>query len=515
MQYISKLLISFAFYLERSEKYQAYKKLCYNIVENSDYPLKRYFDLVMIFLILTSVGILIYDIKHDISPWLFYYEIYVVTFIFLIEYLLRLWVYSDFHAILIKHYKQAKFLNQPFRLKPPLVEFFKGKLEYIFSLSAIIDLLAIIPTYRPLRVLRIFMLFRVFKLLRYFHSMNEFIKVLIYKKFEFITLILLLLFILFVSSVAIYIFEGTHNPKIDNFFDAIYWSLVTISTVGFGDITPVTTEGKLIAMVVILSGIAWVTFITSVTVSLFSQKLQELKDNRVVSNINKKESFLILCGYGNMSKTFLTHHGHHQEYIIIDKDPHRVDEAVRDGYSAIHDDVSRYEVISKFNTHQSNITLITLTKSDIENIYITLNAKVVSSQIKVIARCNDNAMATKYTLAHCDHILLPNHIATTMLTTAIKHPNTYPSIYNVLTGNAKSLLDEIRIDKQSKLLNKSVQEIPFKEHKLLFLGVLKASSDNFIFNPAKELIFLEDDILLVMGYSISIENFKNIYSQQE
>jgi voltage-gated potassium channel len=513
MHYIINALISFALFLNYSKRYQRTKKFCYNILENSDYPLKRYWDTVMIFLILSSVVILVYRVKHEIPDWLFYYDIYGVTLIFLFEYLVRFWVYSDWHTIVLKYHHQAKFLGESFDLKAPMLEFFKSKLQFIFSFSAMIDLLAIIPTYRPLRILRIFILFRAFKLLRYSSSMNAFIKVLAYKKFEFATLTLLLFFILFIASVAMYIFEGESNPKIVSFFDAIYWSLVTISTVGFGDITPITPEGKFTAMLVILSGIAWVTFITSVTVSLFAQKLQELKDGRVVANINKKSAFLIVCGYGNMSKTFLANHGASQEYIIIDKDSDRVEEANKDGFNAIHDDASRFEVISKFNSDQAKITLVTLTSSDIENIYITLNAKAVSPNIRVVARCNDNAMANKYTLAYCDHILLPNHIATTMLTTAIKHPSTYPSIYNVLTGNAKSLLDEVRVD--SKLKGKRVQEVPFRQHKLLFLGVLKASSGDFIFNPAKEFIFLEGDVLLVMGYSISIEHFKTIYNEEE
>jgi len=513
MKPLSSLLISFAFYLQNSKKYKRYKSSINNILNNNDYPPKRYVDMVMIFIILSSITILLYDVSHTIPRWLFYYDFYLVTLLFLIEYLLRIWVYSDLHTIIIRYYDQAKFLNQPFSLKTPLQEFFKSKLEYILSFSALIDLLAIIPTYRPLRVLRIFVIFRAFKLLRYSNSMNAFMKVLAYKKFEFATLTLLLLFILFISSVSIYILEGEANPKIESFFDALYWSLVTISTVGFGDITPVTNEGKLIVMAIILSGIAWVTFITSVTVSLFSQKLQELKDSQVVSNINKKSAFLIICGYGNMSKTFLANHASNQAYIVIDKNIDNVNEANRDGFNALCADASRYEVIDQFNANQAKVTLVTLTSSDIENIYITLNAKVVNPDIKVIARCNDNAMVSKYNLAFCDHILLPNHIATTMLTTAIKHPNTYPSIYNVLTGNAKSLLDEICVDSNSQLLNKSVKEIPFKKHKLLFLGVLKASNENFIFNPAKEFIFLEGDILLVMGYSISIEYFKESYTQ--
>jgi len=511
---IKKLLIDFSFYIQGAKNYQDIKEYFKNILTNRDSLMKKYIDLAMIFFIISSVAIIVYDVESDIPLWMLYYDIYFVSFIFFIEYILRMWIYSDLHIIIINHYKKSQFLNQKFSVWFVVKELLLTKLEYMKSPIAIIDLLAIIPLYRPIRIFRIFILFRVFKLFRYSKNINEFFKVLVYKKFEFITLLISLIFLVLISSILIYLFEYKKNPNINSLMDSLYWSVVTISTVGYGDIAPITDEGKIISMIIIFCGVAIVTFITSITVSLFSQKLNELKDNKMIYDINQNKDFLIICGYTEMSRVFLKNHYFKQNYIIIDKNPVRVQNAIKDGYNAINDDLSRYDVISRFNANFSNIIILSLINSDIENIYITLNAKALSQDIKVIARCNDNSMIKKYNLANCDHILLPNHVATTMLITAIKQPNIYQAIYNIITGSAKSLIDEIIVYKSDKIITKRVKEIPFKDNKLLFIGVLKYNSTNFIFNPAKEFIFSEGDILLVMGYDLSLKNFKNIYTKE-
>ncbi len=83
---------------------------------------------------------------------------------------------------------------------------------------------------------------------------------------------------------------------INSLFDAIYWALITISTVGYGDISPKTPEGRIVSMIIIISGIAMISFVTSVIVSAFSEKLDELKENRIIEKINKSKEFIIICG---------------------------------------------------------------------------------------------------------------------------------------------------------------------------------------------------------------------------
>ncbi len=501
-------IVAFALKLYRSARYQNVKGFFRNILNNPDYPYKKYFDVFMILLILSSVWILVHEVKNPLPYWVDVYDLYVVTLIFIVEYLLRMWVYSDTHEMILKHYDESLILGKPISRWKIFKSFFKSKFEYATTPAAIIDLFAILPGYRPLRVLRIFILFRLFKLLRYTKSINEFVQVLKEKRFELLTLLFLLLFIVMTAGIAIYVFEAHVNPRINTLFDAVYWALVTISTVGYGDIAPVTTQGRVISGVIIISGIAMISFVTSVIVSAFSVKLEELKENRLIHDLNRQEKFLIICGYGQMTKMFMRQINEPLEYIIIDKDPVRVSDAVKDGYSAIQEDASRYEVLSRFNTEYSQITLITLLNDDVENIYITLNAKSVDPDIKVIARVSQPNMTSKYRLAGADHLLMPDEVASRMLLMAIEQPAMQDAIVKLVTGKSKAKIDEVIVHKHDIYCCRSIADIDFAKYKLLFVGVYRPQGNNFIFNPAREMVIEEGDVLLVVGYHVSIDQFK-------
>ena len=501
-------IVAWALWRKRSRRYQALKSFFRNILTNPDYPCKHYFDLFMIALILSSVWILVHEVKHPLPHWVDVYDLYVVTLIFVVEYLLRMWVYSDLHAMVLQAYDESLILGEPIDVWKLLKQGITSKLTYMVTPTAIIDLFAILPGYRPLRVLRIFVLFRLFKLLRYTKSINEFVQVLVEKRFELLTLLFLLVFIVMTAGIAIYVFEAHVNPNIDTLFDALYWALVTISTVGYGDISPVTTEGRVVSGVIIVSGIAMISFVTSVIVSAFSAKLEALKENRYIHELNKEEAFLILCGYGQLTKMFLRQKTDAIPYIILDKDPARVAAAARDGFHAIGEDASRYEVLKRFNTDYARITLIALLNDDVENIYITLNAKSVNPSIRVVARISNPRMVSKYTLAGADHVLMPDEVASRMLLMAIEQPAMHEAIVQLITGGSKAKLDEVIVHGHDHYCCKSVAEVDFRAYKLLFVGLYRPEEDVFLFNPARELQIRKGDVLLVVGFHVSIEQFK-------
>ena len=514
MQRINELVLKVAQRLNRSGKYKGVKHFLDEVLNNPDNPYKKYVDLTMMFLIVTSVAILVYEVRNPVPEWMDYYDIYLVSFIFLIEYILRLWVHTDFYRLVVEEAKKAKFIGVDYSLKAPLTKAIKKTVAFIFTPAMIIDFLAILPAYRELRILRVFVLFRVFKLLRYTKSINQFIEVLHNKRFELLTLLFLLLFVMVTAGIAIYVFEEHINPEIETIFDAFYWSLVTISTVGFGDIAPVTHEGRVVSMIIIVIGITMLSFATSVIVSAFSEKLTEIKENRIIELVNKNDEFLIICGYGQMTKMFLRQRRKGDtSYIIIEKDYDRFRQAVKDGHNAIQEDASRHDTLVKFNIQYSQITILCLLNSDIENIYISLNAKSISKHIKVIARATETSMIQKFKKAGADEILLPTRIANIMMQTAISKPHLYKAAHAILTGKDIAVLDEVTVYHDDVLEGKEIGNIDFRKMRIMLMAVEKRKSGEMIFNPSSHMVLEAGDVLVLMGHRMGLDYFKE-YTQE-
>ncbi|MEA2091525.1 MAG: ion transporter, partial [Campylobacterota bacterium] len=333
---LKRLIVDGAYYLNTSEAYQKKKRFFYNLLENSSYRYKKYFDLFMITLIFISVIILIREVKSHVNDNLLFFNNYIISIIFFIEYMLRLWVSSSVTESIIKQSEHDVMLGDKFRLLKTLKDITAIKFKYILSVKAIIDLLAIIPFFHQLRLLRIFILFRVFKLFRYAKSIQTFTSVIAAKKFEFLTLLIFASIVIFVSSVLIYVMEA-NNPAspIDTLFEAVYWSIVTISTVGFGDITPVTQEGRVVAMFVIVAGIGVFSFTTSLIVTSFTEKLDEIKDQKLLDDIAKIKEFYLICGYEKVAKEVAKELSKNNKVIILEENPLKAELAKKDGFVAL------------------------------------------------------------------------------------------------------------------------------------------------------------------------------------
>ena len=274
---MNSFFVNFAYFLESSKGYYSTKNFFYEILEDTNSLKRKYFDFFMIFLVLSTVAILIYEVNHELLPWLDTYET-IAVIIFIIEWLGRLWVSSHSHKHIIEDYEKSQLLNQPYNCTYSIKNIIKEKFSFIISPMSIIDLLAILPYYRPLRILRILMLFRLFKILRYTNSIKQFRHVFQEKKFEFLTLAIMFFMAIAFGSTIIFIYEGAGvNPNIHNYFDAIYWSVITISTVGFGDISPVTIQGRVATLFLVVGGMGVIAFSTSIVTTALSEKLLIIK----------------------------------------------------------------------------------------------------------------------------------------------------------------------------------------------------------------------------------------------
>jgi len=521
---LTRLTLYLAYNLKTSARYQSIKAFFYDLLENPNSKLKSCFDIFMIILVISSVFSLIYEVQNEVGDWATLFENFVV-FIFICEYLLRGWLYSDIHSLIIKQHENNEYLGTPFRLNKVFTLIITSKLSYIFSPSAIIDILAILPGYRPLRILRVFLLFRLFKLIRYSQSAKMFMGVLSSKRFELTTLIFLMSFLIFIASTAIYMFENQNmGGQITDLYDAFYWAVVTISTVGYGDITPVTTGGRLVTTALIISGLGVLAFFTSILVAAFNEKMSEFQDDRLKTNIEKCTNSTILCGFGRVGQEIARQlYANKLHFVVIDQNEHHIALAQKKGYIALHDDASKNTVLEQAGINHGAQTVLCTTGDDVINVYITLTSRYLNADINIISRANREENVKKLYQAGANCIVQPFTSAGLLAAEYVGQPVAFEAIHGILHDDKDVQIEALTVSQNCFLEGISLKEANFMQYKTRLIGIVsdnpshakrrnryKLRHQHFYFNPESSFIFHDGDILVLLGRQLSLEHLQDL-----
>ncbi len=229
-----------------------------SLLDRNDTKLGRIFDLSIQSLIVISIVSFTIEtlpnLNDKMTSFLSYTEV-VVVLIFTAEYLLRLYV-SD------------------------------KKMSCIFSFYGMVDLFAILPFYiasgidlRSIRIFRLFRLFRTFKILRYNQAIDRFREAFISIKAELLLFTTAILFLLYFASVGIYYFENEAQPEtFSSVLHCLWWAVSTLTTVGYGDLYPITIGGKVFTSIIVLIGLGIVAVPTGLLASALSKGVKECGD---------------------------------------------------------------------------------------------------------------------------------------------------------------------------------------------------------------------------------------------
>jgi voltage-gated potassium channel len=241
------------------------RKYVYSVIEVRDTnnpKINTAYDGLMILMIVISLIPLMY---REQTPLLLWFDRITVVF-FIIDYILR-WATADIQ----------------FPDKRKWVAF----LIYPFSWMAVIDLLSILPSvgvfaraFKALRIVRLLKLLRLFRFLRYSHRVTTLLVVL--KKENKVLLAVLGLYMFYVLATALFMYNvemgsvgPDGEPVFDNFFDALYWASITLTTVGYGDIYPVSEAGRVVAMISALFGVAVIALPSGVITASYLDELRK------------------------------------------------------------------------------------------------------------------------------------------------------------------------------------------------------------------------------------------------
>ena len=250
-------------------RYKLLKKRVFEIIskaEDGDTASKVFDWMIMTLIALSILSIILESFADIYSKYQTVFQVFeaITVVVFTMEYLLRIWT-ADLLFPEAKH----------------------PRLKYIFSFMALIDLLAILPFYLPfisadlrflrmMRLFRLFRLLRVFKLGRYFEALQIIVKVIRTSGPQLVMSVVICIFVMLFSAIIMYTVENPVQPEqFPNVISSLWWAICTLTTVGYGDVYPVTDIGRLFASIISLVGIGIIAIPTGIIAAGFSQAISK------------------------------------------------------------------------------------------------------------------------------------------------------------------------------------------------------------------------------------------------
>ena len=325
-----------------------------------------------------------------------------------------------------------------------------------------------------------------------------------------------------ILTLAIFIFINfgtigfTHSEGL-NLLDAIWYSVMTLTTVGFQVPNNFSDEGKVITIFLMLFGVGAVLYgLTALSLEIFSGNIgKEYKFNLIKKRMKNLENHIIICGFGRNGrqaarKLIL----HKKPFVIIDKKPleNRDDEFADTIFihgNAIEDDILKQAGIEKASG------IIASLPSDADNLFIVISSKELNPKIKVISRASNSNTIKKLKTAGAENVIMPDKIGGEHMASLLITPDLVEFIDSiVLEGTKKINVLEIYTDKlPTQFIGKKIEDLSILPKTGCKIVGYKDSVGEYLINPDESKIIEENCCIFALGQPHQIEELQKIYPQ--
>ena len=299
-------------------------------------------------------------------------------------------------------------------------------------------------------------------------------------------------------------------------FDAFYMTLITISTVGYEELHPLSLQGRIFNSFLIFFGVTMMLLavggMTQVIVEL--ELTQYFGKRRTRKMIDKLQDHMIVCGFGRVGR------GAARElqrvgvpFLVVDKNEERVEWAMRDGMLAVLADATDDETLKHAGILRARGLIATL-QSDADNLFVILSAKALKPELQVSARVASEQSEKKMRLAGADHVFAPYDMTGNRMAQVMLKPHVFQFID--FTTKAMGLdvgIEQFSVPASSEYASKSLLETQIRKELGVIVLAIRKSDGHMQFNPPAEAEIQAGDYLIVMGEMASLRKLEQMLSE--
>ena len=289
--------------------------------------------------------------------------------------------------------------------------------------------------------------------------------------------------------------------------DAVYMTITTIFTVGFGEVHPLSTPGTVFTLLLIIGGVGVIFYgIGMMAEFIVGDQLSGLFRGRAVrKQVEKLEGHHIICGYGRVGQAIARQFvAGKAAFVVVDTDAEVLEGARQAGFLAVKGDASSDEVLEAAGVRSAK-GLVAALGSDAANIFVTLSARVLNPQLLIVARAGSDDTVSKLERAGADHVVTPYGIGGKRMASLLLKP-LVSDYFEVVAGGGELefLVEEYSLTDGSAAVGQSIQDLDVRRRTGATILAVRHEQGAFDTNPSPGLTLLPGDMMVAIGTEADI-----------
>lgn len=301
-----------------------------------------------------------------------------------------------------------------------------------------------------------------------------------------------------------------------NFTDSFFMTIITISTVGFGAVHPLSSNGMLFTSVLIISSFGTFAFaINSITSFLAGGEYKKfLIERKEMKELDKLKNHVIICGFGRVGmQVAMDLKAHDTPFVIIENDREYINNFENEhDYMVLVGDASQDENLIKAGIHQAK-ALISCLPKDADNLYVVLSAKELKKDLLVISRASNQSTVNKLRIAGAQNVIMPNAIGGSHMASLISTPDVVEFIDIIrIQGSQGANIESISFnDLPDQFRNMTIGELEAKKITGVTIIGFRGPDGQYIINPDNDTEVVPQSKLFVLGNQEQIKKFNKLF----
>ncbi|MFT6698629.1 MAG: voltage-gated potassium channel [Porticoccaceae bacterium] len=301
----------------------------------------------------------------------------------------------------------------------------------------------------------------------------------------------------------------------DTFVNALYMTVITITTVGFGEVHPLSPEEKIFTIFLILTSI----FIFGYIVSSFTeyiisgQLFKQLKLKKVQKTIEKLEGHTIVCGFGRNGKQAIVKLKNYQkEYVVIERNKNLIEKLDTEEILNVEGDATTDEILIKAGIKRAK-NLITALSSDADNLFVVLSARQLNKDCTIISRASKESSYSKLKIAGADNVIMPDKLGGNHMASLVVTPDVIEFVDRLtIEGETTANLEEIAVNELPKMyLNKTILDLDLRKKTGCTVIGFRTPDKDYVINPDASIKLVADTHLIVLGRPEQIMKLRELF----